>query len=218
MEKREGKVREKRAYEGPSMMVYDAKRRMNVAAYGDDRGTPETLRRVIDYLAEFVDDGVLPFPVRAQEVSVEGRIQYANRKKDGIDVLHERGAIGDIELIAARELQAAYDVWNDIRMSGISPECVRGSKPDVEYLVQRRIRAGDKVNEMLDLIGGVGCVPRLTVDAMVGRRLTLREMVIRHGRSKDYWSGCLSSGLQSLAHHVIKGMKGRRVDSVRTRM
>jgi hypothetical protein len=201
------KSRPKRAgkragYVGPKQTIRDPRSGVEVALYGDDKGTPELLRQICRQLQEFMPDGVLPFPLRTVATAIDGRFGTANLRKDCIDILHENGTLGDIEYATAQLLQASFDLAHDYRIGSVGIERTGCGQTDphemATMLAKRSNRARAKYRAMMGVVGGENSMAGLTMLWVICRRQSLSWMEDNYGRSRRHWGGVLQCALETV--------------------
>jgi hypothetical protein len=201
---------------GPHVVVHDPRSvqadgrfKTTAVVYGENRGTPEQLQRIVNELIEFASPADFPFPLKDVNVAFNGRPETAKMRRDGIDVLHDNGTLGDIELIAAREFQAAFDVASDVRIGSINVNRTGNGTVDIEAITDRRIKAIKKYTAMLDVLGGQNTLAGLTVLWFVGYRRSFAWLAKTYHRKPEYFSVALCCGLQTIAHSQFYGRRNK---------
>jgi hypothetical protein len=185
-------------YTGPKQMVRDLVSGVQVALYGDDKGTPELLAQICRQLQEFSPDGVLPFPLKTIATAINGRFGTANVRKDVIDILHENGTLGDVEYATAQLIQSAFDLAHDYRIGSIGIERTGYGHIDPLELATRHNKAREKYRAMMDVVGGENTTAGVTILWVICRRRSLSWMEENYGRTRPYWTGVLQSSLETI--------------------
>jgi hypothetical protein len=185
-------------YTGPKQTIRDPRSGVEVALYGDDKGTPELLRQICRQLNEFTPEGVSALPLKTVATAIDGRIGSANMRKDCIDILFENGTLGDIEYATAQLLQAAFDLAHDYRIGSVSAERTGNGPVEVEVIVDRHNKARKKYTAMMAVVGGENTTAGVALLWVICRRRSLTWLNENYGRERKHWAGVIQSSLETI--------------------
>lgn len=210
---RKSRKSKQRAVEGVREVAFTRNREgIEVAVFSDAVPSDERLQHVVSHLLEFAEIDQLRRPVRKVDVLIAGRVQRAQRLMDGIDQMHEAGTIDDVQLIAAREYQAAFVRAQYVRYGTVLPNQVPGGTTPVndDWIVSR-IQASRKMDKLSEYAEMAGSRAGYAVYAMAGMGLSAKRLAKLHGRHHEYWISQFLCGLSAIVSGYIQGEKrGKR--------
>lgn len=166
----------KKFHKSPEIVVKDPRSGVDVAAYGDDRGTVK--RETI-----------------AEREKVPGYgIAVMRRAKDWLDKQYEKGHMSDIAYQGARDFQCKYSAAGHDRIATTNLTGSGGGM-DKEDIMTRAADARDWVEMVKANLGGSDNPMWLALVWIVGEGRSARSLGDEHGKDHRYWMGVLDSAL-----------------------
>lgn len=175
----------------PPDLYWSAEKKMELSRFGNARGS--------------VRQELVPVPC-----DPEGTMIRANRVKDRLDVMEERGQIRDHELDAAREFQknfrlAGYDRVKTTNLSGAA-----GGGMSVEAQMAATAEARTYIGKAMAIVGGADSPMWKALFWIVGHGKSLRDVSKIETGERDVWTGFVKAALYLLGQDYQRRTRAPR--------
>lgn len=173
---------------------------VKVAVDGDDQGTRERHAKGATF------DDKLQFVVGAvsshHEV-IDGRVTRVMKSRDALDLMLANGTITDDEQAAGRVFEALFILSNKSDLGAVDLSRVPGGMTKESFL-DMKLNARQKLDQLVDLLGGPQSAGSLAMTGIVGYGFTLNQMVMNYSHGAHVWRGALIAALQVLSKHFAR--------------